>query len=79
MPALNIEFSDEELAALREAAEARHVSLKALVREAVATDLAHRRALEEGAGEFRRFAERNTAAFDDAFPGSAPGRSAGAA
>ncbi|WP_037569017.1 hypothetical protein [Phaeacidiphilus oryzae] len=79
MPALNIEFSEEEMAQLRQEAEARAVSLKTLVREAVAGDLAHRRALAEGAEAFRRFVGEHAGAFDEAFPDSVPRRTAGAA
>ena len=55
MPALNVEFSDRELEDLRQIAKERGTSMKALVREAAAADIARHRALQEGAEAFRRF------------------------
>ncbi|KAF4408446.1 MULTISPECIES: hypothetical protein [Streptomyces] len=72
MPALNIDFSDEELSELREAARERGVTLKALVREAVTDDLAQRRAMAEATQIFRSFVVDNADAFDEAFPDDAP-------
>ncbi|MFE5325423.1 hypothetical protein ACFRCG_03230 [Embleya sp. NPDC056575] len=72
MPALNIDFTDEELAELRETAKARGVTLKSLVHEAVTEDLAQRRALASMTAVLRAFAAEHTAAFDDAFPDDAP-------
>ncbi|MER5971702.1 hypothetical protein ACFYYR_15205 [Streptomyces sp. NPDC001922] len=72
MPALNIDFSDEELSELREAAKERGVTLKALVREAVTDDLAQRRAMAEASQVFRSFVRENADAFDAAFPDDAP-------
>ncbi|MGP3998898.1 hypothetical protein [Streptomyces sp. 8N706] len=72
MPALNIDFSDEELSELREAARERGVTLKALVHEAVTDDLAQRRAMAEASHVFRSFVRENADAFDAAFPDDAP-------
>ncbi|HCA84687.1 MAG TPA: hypothetical protein DEQ61_03805 [Streptomyces sp.] len=72
MPALNIDFSDEELSQLREAARERGVTLKTLVREAVTDDLAQRRAMAEATQIFRSFVVDNADAFDAAFPDDAP-------
>ncbi|MGC0418155.1 hypothetical protein [Embleya sp. AB8] len=77
MPALNVDFSEDELAALREIARERGVTLKALVREAVTEDLVRRRALAGMTDTVRAFAAEHTAAFDEAFPDDAP--AAGAA
>ncbi|MCC5037208.1 hypothetical protein DMH02_029540 [Streptomyces sp. WAC 00631] len=77
MPALNIDFSDEELAELREAARERGVTLKALVREAVTDDLARRRAMSEAGQIFRSFVVDNADAFDEAFPEDAPAGAGG--
>lgn len=68
MPALNVEFSEAELAELRAIAAERGVTLKALVREATTTDLARHRALKEGAQVFRRFFEQHADEFAHAFP-----------
>lgn len=74
MPALNVEFSERELADLRQIAKERGTSMKALVREAAAADIARHRALKEGAETFRAFftahAEEFAAAFaeDEAVP-----------
>ncbi|NJQ01598.1 hypothetical protein [Streptomyces zingiberis] len=77
MPALNIDFSDEELSQLREAAQERGVTLKALVREAVTDDLARRQAMAEASRIFRSFVVDNADAFDAAFPEDAPAAAAG--
>lgn len=68
MPALNVEFSDRELDDLRQIAKERGTSMKALVREAAAADIARHRALQEGAEEFRRFFATHAAEFAAAFP-----------
>ncbi|HSA53959.1 MAG TPA: hypothetical protein VLH10_28095 [Yinghuangia sp.] len=74
MPALNVEFSDDELAALRSAARDSGKTLKAYVRELVDGDLAERRAQARASEVFRTFVAENAAAFDEAFPEDAPGR-----
>lgn len=83
MPALNVEFSDDELAALRAAAQDRGMTLKAYVRQVVDGDLDARRAQARAAEVFRSFVAANAAAFDEAFPHDAPAdpgdRRAGAA
>ncbi|CAL9600251.1 MULTISPECIES: hypothetical protein [Streptomyces] len=83
MSALNVDFSDQELQDLREIARERGMTMKALVREATAADIARHRALKEAAEVFRRFFSDPAAeqAFADAFPddeprGGAPGRAA---
>ncbi|GGO99025.1 hypothetical protein [Wenjunlia tyrosinilytica] len=73
MPALNIEFSDGELEDLRAIANQRGMTLKAVVREAAAADIARHRALQEGAEVFRRFFKDSAAAFAEAFPDDEPG------
>ncbi|UGQ11906.1 hypothetical protein LO772_34975 [Yinghuangia sp. ASG 101] len=75
MPALNVEFSDDELAALRAAAQDSGKTLKAYVREVVDGNLADRRAQARAAEAFRAFVADNATAFDEAFPDDAPGRS----
>ncbi|WP_416968977.1 hypothetical protein [Streptomyces sp. 4F14] len=80
MPALNVEFSERELEDLRQIAKERGTSMKALVREAAAADIARHRALQEGAAAFRTFfaahADEFAAAFpDDESPAGARGRS----
>ncbi|MGW5256176.1 hypothetical protein ACWERW_24785 [Streptomyces sp. NPDC004012] len=72
MPALNVEFSDRELADLRRIAKERGTSMKALVREAAAADIARHRALQEGAEVFRRFFEGHADEFAAAFPEDEP-------
>ncbi|WP_406277483.1 hypothetical protein [Embleya sp. NBC_00896] len=72
MPALNIDFSDEELAELRAAAHERGVTLKGLVREAVTGDLDRHRALARMTEVLDTFVRENAAAFDEAFPDDAP-------
>lgn len=74
MPALNVEFSDDELAALRAAAQDSGKTLKAYVREVVDGNLADRRARARAAEVFRSFVDQNAAAFDEAFPDDAPVR-----
>ncbi|MDT0310248.1 hypothetical protein RM780_25320 [Streptomyces sp. DSM 44917] len=68
MPALNVEFSEAELEALRAIATERGVTLKALVREATTADIERHRALKEGAQVFRTFFERHAEEFAAAFP-----------
>jgi hypothetical protein len=68
MPALNVEFSDRELDDLRQIAKERGTSMKALVREAAAADIARHRALQEGAEVFRRFFAPHAEEFAAAFP-----------
>ncbi|MFJ3639814.1 hypothetical protein ACIPRD_08690 [Streptomyces sp. NPDC090108] len=73
MPALNVEFSERELEDLRRIAKERGTSMKALVREAAAADIARHRALEEGAEAFRRFFAAHAEEFAAAFPDDEPG------
>jgi len=54
MSALNVEFSDDELAALREIARERGMPMKEFVRASTADAIAHHRALHEGAEVFRK-------------------------
>lgn len=68
MPALNVEFSERELADLRQIAKERGTSMKALVREAAAADIARHRALREGAEVFRHFFVAHAAEFAAVFP-----------
>ncbi|WP_326594594.1 hypothetical protein [Streptomyces sp. NBC_01803] len=68
MPALNVEFSEAELEALRAIATERGVTLKALVREATTADIERHRALKEGADVFRRFFTEHADEFAAAFP-----------
>lgn len=68
MPALNVEFTETELDALRAIATERGVTLKALVREATAADIERHRALKEGAQVFRALFERHAEEFATAFP-----------
>ncbi|GHB65926.1 hypothetical protein GCM10010377_65910 [Streptomyces viridiviolaceus] len=72
MPALNVEFSDRELEDLRQIAKERGTSMKALVREAAAADIARHRALQEGAEAFRRFFQAHADEFAAAFPDDEP-------
>ncbi|GGW39640.1 hypothetical protein GCM10010350_24120 [Streptomyces galilaeus] len=72
MPALNVEFSDRELEDLRQIAKERGTSMKALVREAAAADIARHRALQEGAEAFRRFFATHADEFAAAFPDDEP-------
>lgn len=72
MPALNVEFSDRELEDLRQIAKERGTSMKALVREAAAADIARHRALQEGAEAFRKFFAAHAAEFAAAFPDDEP-------
>ncbi|MGC9377369.1 hypothetical protein [Streptomyces sp. MH13] len=72
MPALNVEFSDRELEDLRQIAKERGTSMKALVREAAAADIARHRALQEGAAAFRRFFSAHADEFAAAFPDDEP-------
>ncbi|MET8948965.1 hypothetical protein ABZX30_36990 [Streptomyces sp. NPDC004542] len=72
MPALNVEFSERELEDLRRIAKERGTSLKALVRQAAAADIARHRALQEGAETFRRFFATHAEEFAAAFPDDEP-------
>ncbi|AWT46942.1 MULTISPECIES: hypothetical protein [Streptomyces] len=72
MPALNVEFSERELEDLRAIAKERGTSMKALVREAAAADIARHRALQEGAEAFRRFFAAHAEEFAAAFPDDEP-------
>jgi hypothetical protein len=81
MPALNVEFSERELEDLRAIAKERGTTMKAIVQQATAADIARHRALQEGAKVFREFFADNAKAFADAFPDDephsrAPGRAA---
>ncbi|MFG2651334.1 hypothetical protein [Streptomyces sp. NPDC048436] len=57
-----------ELEDLRAIAKERGTSLKAVVREAAAADIARHRALEEGAEVFRRYFVATREEFATAFP-----------
>ncbi|SOD67010.1 hypothetical protein SAMN06297387_12832 [Streptomyces zhaozhouensis] len=72
MPALNVEFTETELEALRAIATERGVTLKALVREATTADIERHRALKEGADVFRRFFNQHEEEFAAAFPDDEP-------
>jgi hypothetical protein len=78
MPAPSVDFGDREFRDLREIARERGMTMKALVREATAADVARHRALKEAAEVFRRFfPDRAAEAFpDDESRGGAPGRAA---
>lgn len=52
MPALNVEFSDQELEELRTLAQERGTTMKAVVREATSDKITRHRALREGAAVF---------------------------
>ncbi|PAM98625.1 hypothetical protein CJI59_27735 [Streptomyces sp. Alain-F2R5] len=67
-----MEFSDRELEDLRQIAKERGTSMKALVREAAAADIARHRALQEGAEAFRRFFSAHADEFAAAFPDDEP-------
>ncbi|MEV0266137.1 hypothetical protein AB0I49_33015 [Streptomyces sp. NPDC050617] len=54
MPALNVDFPDQELQEIREIAQERGMTMKAFVRASTADAIAHHRALKEGAEVFRR-------------------------
>lgn len=54
MSALNVEFSDEELATLREIAREAGMPMKAFVRASTTDAIARHQALREGAEVFRR-------------------------
>lgn len=75
MPALNISYTDEEMAELRKAAEAAGMSLKAYVHAASLRDQ-QRRAFVAKAVEFF---DEHVEEFDAAFPDEAPHRPAAAA
>lgn len=53
MSALNVEFSDDELAALREIARERGIPMKEFVRASTADAIARHRALRKGAEIFQ--------------------------
>jgi hypothetical protein len=72
MPALNVEFTDRELEDLRALAKERGTTMKSLVHEAAAADIARHRALQEGAEVFRRFFAEHEAEFAQAFPEDEP-------
>ncbi|OIV37109.1 hypothetical protein BIV57_12785 [Mangrovactinospora gilvigrisea] len=73
MPALNVDFSDEEMAALRAEAHERGITLKALLKQSATAEISHQRALREGAQVFREFISAHQAEFDQAFPDEVPG------
>ncbi|MFD9484150.1 hypothetical protein [Streptomyces sp. NPDC059991] len=54
MAALNVEFTDEELEAIRDMARERGMTMKALVRSSAADAIAEHRALKEAAAVFQR-------------------------
>lgn len=54
MAALNVDFSDAELDALRDAARERGMTLKAFVKSSTTDAIAHQRSLKKGAAEFQR-------------------------
>ncbi|WP_030888366.1 hypothetical protein [Streptomyces sp. NRRL S-1868] len=72
MPALNVEFTDAELEELRAIAAERGITLKALVRDATASDIQRHRALKEGAQVFRRYFTETADEFAAAFPDDEP-------
>ncbi|MEU7462114.1 MULTISPECIES: hypothetical protein [Streptomyces] len=57
---------------LRQIAKERGTSMKALVREAAAADIARHRALKEGAAAFRSFFTTHAEEFAAAFPEDEP-------
>ncbi|MGW1071645.1 hypothetical protein [Streptomyces sp. NPDC002537] len=75
MPALSIEFTDEELAAIREAAAADGKSIKAYVHDLSVREQQRRRFVERAA----KFWNEHIAEFDAAFPEEAPQSEGGAA
>ncbi|RLU81212.1 hypothetical protein CTZ27_33680 [Streptomyces griseocarneus] len=75
MPALTIEFTDEELAAIREAADADGKSVHAYVHDLSVREQQRRRFVESAAA----FWNEHLAEFDDAFPDEAPRPEGGAA
>ncbi|WP_327687286.1 hypothetical protein [Streptomyces sp. NBC_00467] len=83
MAALNVEFDDDELEAIRQAARDAGMTMKAFVRRSTAEVLEHSRALKEGAAELQRvfndqgLADAITAAgIDDGPTPTAAGRAA---
>ncbi|KOU53549.1 hypothetical protein [Streptomyces sp. WM6378] len=54
MSALNVDFDDEELEAIREMARERGLTMKAFVRSSTTDAIAQHRALKEAAAEFQR-------------------------
>ena len=54
MAALNVDFDDTELEALREAAREQGMTLKAFVKASTKDAIAHQRALRAGASKCRR-------------------------
>ncbi|ARZ71384.1 MULTISPECIES: hypothetical protein [Streptomyces] len=75
MPALNIEFTEEELAAIREAAAADGKSIKAYVHDLSVREQQRRRFVERAA----KFWNEHIEEFDAAFPEEAPTSEGGAA
>lgn len=53
MPALNVEFSDAELAELRDIAREQGVPMKTFVRASTEDAIAHHRALRNGSEKFK--------------------------
>jgi hypothetical protein len=72
MAALNVPFSDDELADLRAIARERGTSMTALIKEATANDIANYRALKEGAAVFREHFAASASEFAAAFPDEEP-------
>lgn len=70
MPALNVEYTEKEMADLRAAAKIAGMSLKAYVREASLRDQQRR----EFVASATRFFDEHAAEFDEAFPEEAPVR-----
>ncbi|GGR11490.1 hypothetical protein ACH4U6_30365 [Streptomyces netropsis] len=68
MPALNVEFTEQELADIREAAAADGKSIKAYVHDLSVREQQRRRFVERAA----KFWNENMAEFDAAFPEEAP-------
>ncbi|MFB7763596.1 ribbon-helix-helix protein, CopG family [Streptomyces xiamenensis] len=68
MPALNVDFTEDELGDLQAIARERGMSLSALVREAAAADIERHRALKEGAAVFHTVFARHADEFAAAFP-----------
>lgn len=75
MPALNIEYTEEELEAIRKAAAADGKSVKAYVHDASVREFQRRAFVERGAEFFVEHVDE----FDVAFPDDAPDRPSGSA
>ncbi len=75
MPALNVQYTDAELAELRQAAKAAGKSVKAYVHDLSVREQTRIRFVEGAAA----FIDEHTAAFDQAFPDQAPHGPAAAA